>query len=136
MNDFLKQLERKRDLLNQVLQITGEQTEIIESEDTDALLTSIGNRQKLIDQLDAVQAELPDREALRANQQCIDLVNEIKVILKVIQEHDARNEKAARERSDALRAQIKKINDGRKTFGEYEGRGSDKIGGLYINKTK
>ena len=136
MNEFKARLARKRELLLQVLEITGRQLQVIEAEDTDELLVCIGKRQNLIDELDAIQAELPSREALLGDQECVGMIGEINGILERIQANDVRNEKAAIERMDDLREQIRKVNEGRKTYGEYETTGINQIGGLYINKKK
>lgn len=136
MNEFLTQLKRKRDLLLEVLTITQAQPQIIADEDTDTLLGNIGKRQMLIDELDAIQAEMPDRETLRGSPECLDLVTEVNGILKEIEAQDAQNERAALARMEELRGQIRKVNDGKKTFAGYESVGANQIGGIYINKQK
>ncbi|MCL2085145.1 MAG: flagellar protein FliT [Oscillospiraceae bacterium] len=136
MNEFKVQLGRKRELLNQILDITERQAAVIEAEDTDALLTCISKRQNLIDELDAIQADLPSREALLGDGECVAMIGEINGILENIQANDARNEQAALNRMEELRSQLRKVNEGRKTYGGYETTGVNRIGGLYINKTK
>jgi len=136
MTEFMRQLELKHKLLSEVLALTRQQTEFIISDDTDSLLTNIGERQKLIDRIDSIQTDLPDREALRADQECMALIKETNALLTAIQERDAENEKAALGRMDDLRSQLRKVNEGRKTYDGYETVGKNQIGGLYINKTK
>ncbi|GHU93943.1 hypothetical protein FACS1894208_04190 [Clostridia bacterium] len=136
MDEFIEKLGRKRDLIREVLGLTQAQTAFIENDDTDGLLTNIARRQKVIDKIDAIQAELPDKEAMRADPRCVTLITEVNAMLKAVEERDAFNEKAATSRMDALRDQMRKVNAGRKTFDGYEASGSNQIGGIYINQKK
>lgn len=136
MNDFMLQLGRKHELLSQVLELTKLQEDMILQDDTDALLTNIARRQKLIDELDEIQAELPDKETLRQNSECMKQITVVNGMLTQIQEQDAKNEKAALARMDDLRNQMRKVNEGRKTFSGYETGGAPDVSGIYINKGK
>ncbi|GHV09935.1 hypothetical protein FACS1894217_15010 [Clostridia bacterium] len=136
MEEFLQKLARKSELLTEILTLLRSQQALIEAEDTDELLTSIAKRQKLNDSLDEIQAELPDRETMRANPRCLELITATNATLKAIEEQDAKNERIGVERMDAMRAELRRVNEGRKTYDSYEATGSNQIGGIYINKKK
>ena len=135
MNDFMAQLRKKHDLLLSVLELTGLQFELIQKDDTDSLLSNISKRQNLIDELDEIQAELPDRETLAQNGECMTLIATVNGILKKIQEQDRKNEQAALARMEQLRGEMRKMNGQRRTLG-YEAGASADLSGTYIDKEK
>ena len=136
MNDFIVQLKRKHELLLNVLELTRAQGELIKNDNTDALLSNIGKRQVLIDELDGIQAELPNKETLRENSDCLQLITVVNGVLNEIQAQDKMNEEAALERMDYYREQIKKTNDGRRTVAGYDALKPGEAQGSYINKNK
>jgi len=136
MNDLIIQLKRKHELLLKVLELTRLQENLIQNDDTDALLTNIGERQGLIDDLDLIQAELPDKESLRQNTECLQLITVVNGVLNQIQEQDEKNEQAGLERMEYLRDQLRKVNDGRKSVIGYDAPRGDDVQGQYINKGK
>ncbi len=136
MTDLNLKLQQKYDLLTQVLALTKQQTEFIEADDTDSLLTNIGQRQVFIDQLDAIHADIPDKAVLQNDPASLRLISEVTNLLNAIQEQDTSNEQAALRRMEALREQLKKTQQGRKTFGAYEASSINEVGGLYINSSK
>ena len=137
MTDFLTQLRRKHELLIKVLELTEAQAGLISADETDALLANISKRQNLIDELDAIQAELPDREILSKNSECMTLITEVNGVLKKIQERDAKNEQAALARMEDLRGRMRKANEGRKAVSGYDtGASSELMSGIYVDKGK
>lgn len=136
MNEFLTQLKRKHELLLEVLELTRLQEDLILNDNTDELLSNIGKRQGLIDELDAIQAELPDKESLRSNSECLQLITVVNSLLNQIQEQDTKNEQAALDRMDFLRGQMRKVNDARKTTAGYDSINKSAVSGIYINKGK
>lgn len=121
MTELKKLLTQKLRLLEEVLAVTKKQPSFIEADDTDSLLHNIEQRQKLLDALDAIQAELPTKEEMRQDEECKRLAVETTQILRQIQTQDALNEKAALEQMDKLRAQLRKLQDGNRTVQGYEG---------------
>ena len=136
MNEFISQLKRKHGLLLQVLELTRAQAALIENDDTDALLTNIGERQNLIDELDTIQAELPDKESLRQNSECLQLITVVNGVLNQIQAQDTENEQAGLRRMEFFRDQIRRVSDGRKSVVGYESPRGDDVQGHFINKGK
>jgi hypothetical protein len=136
MNDFIVQLKRKHELLLKVLELTQFQEDLIQNDDTDALLTNIGERQGLIDELDLIQAELPDKESLRQNTECMQLITVVNGVLNQIQEQDVKNEQAGLERMEHMREQLRKVNEGRKTVTGYDAPHGDEVAGQYLDKGK
>lgn len=132
----MTQLKRKHELLLEVFELTRLQEDLILNDNTDELLSNIGKRQVLIDELDAIQAELPDKESLRNNSECLQLITVVNSVLNQIQEQDAKNEQAALDRMDYLRGQMRKVNDGRKTAAGYDSIKNSDVTGIYINKGK
>lgn len=136
MNEFLTQLKRKHELLLKVLELTRLQEELILNDNTDELLSNIGKRQGLIDELDEIQAELPDKDSLKNNTDCLQLITVVNSVLNQIQEQDTKNEQAALLRMDALRDQLRKVSEGRKTITGYDNANKVDVSGIYINKGK
>jgi hypothetical protein len=136
MNDLIIQLKRKHELLLKVLELTRLQETLIKNDNTDALLTTIGERQGLIDELDLIQAELPDKESLRQNTECLQLITVVNGVLNQIQEQDVKNEQAGLERMEHLREQLRKVSDGRRSVVGYDSPRGDDVQGHYINKGK
>jgi hypothetical protein len=119
--EALKQsLSEKLGLLRQVLEVTRLQPELIRQEDTDGLLRNIEDRQRLLDRLNAIQAELPSKETMRQDEECRALARETTKLLHEIQAQDARNEQAATERMALMREQLRKLGEGQKTVKGYD----------------
>lgn len=132
----LKALYRERThLLKSVLALTRLQPELLKSEDgTDALLTNISERQKLIDQINSLKEELASLPPLGYDTECDDLDNEARSVLREIQSQDAVNERLATERMEHLREKLKKNKEGRTAIRGYDSRGT--IDAVYFDKQK
>lgn len=126
-------LKQRNDLLEQVLDITQKQPALIQNEDTDLLLDNIARRQRLIDALLELTKDLPEESRRARDAECAALDERARATQAEIMRQDQINEKAAQTRLENIKAQLRKLRDGKTAFSGYEKIGGDP-GATYFDK--
>ena len=112
-------LEEERQLLQQFLQITQEQEQIIAAGDEEALSRNLAQRQEIIGQVDILLNELlplwqASESSLTREPALNDLHEEINRILRETTLLDRKNQLAIRQRMDFLRGQMRLASETRR----------------------
>ena len=129
MSEPVSAIERKKQLLEQVYEITCEQSRLLNGEHTDELLTCLSDRQKMIDEINALKVP----ETVTVYQEKI-LAEEINQLLQKIVTQDKENEAAAQKTLDIFQSQLRKVRQGQIQSNAYNAVPADES--LYIDKRK
>ncbi len=128
-------LNRKLDHLQAILALTEKQSEFIDTDEIDALLDNIAQRQRHIDAIEVIQDELPERQFLLMDHGCAQLAVKINDSIAQTQKLDTINQQKARDRLAFLRGQMQKVSQGRRAGTGYDHTPSD-LGATYFDSRK
>lgn len=126
-------LKQRNELLEQVLEITRKQPDLIEGEETELLLDNIARRQRLVDTILELTSDLPEENRRSRDPECFALDRRSHEIYAQIAEQDKTNELAAQARLDDIKERLRAIRDGRTAFTAYEKAGGDP-GATYFDR--
>ncbi|MDR1736395.1 MAG: flagellar protein FliT [Oscillospiraceae bacterium] len=112
-------LEKRVALLEEILEVTRQQPALLAQEDINPLLDNIGRRQELIDSLEELTRALPEGFESAGGRHG-ELNRRARELYGQISAQDRQNETAAQSRMEEIKAQMRKLRDGKTAFGGYE----------------
>ncbi|NLO83175.1 MAG: hypothetical protein GX094_08990 [Clostridiales bacterium] len=145
----------KRKRLEEILNITRKQAEVLSADKAEQLLAYIGDKQRLIEEIDALDRQFMDifaqiREQLSSNEydakraddnfkendlylQLLDMMDEQKELLKTIYELEQENQKRAISAIEGVKTKLSGINMARRGYKAYK-QPNRQIEGIFIDK--
>ena len=126
--------EEKRDLLRSVLEVTSRQQGFLDAEEyTTKLMDNLEERQRLIDEINAVDEKLRAHVPYPHDQALLALADEQRALLMDIMKQDDANEKAAKEHMQELKDKLRKLQEGKRGIEAYDPIPSEQAA-TYIDK--
>ena len=129
-------LKKKKKLLEMIFQIAMKQQEYLDGDDVETLIKAIEERQKIISEIESLDSYAKQIDKKDAQSESVKaLAGETKKILQEIAEADKKNIKAAEEKVEDYRGQIRSLKNNKKRIVSYQNI-QDNVDGIYFDKKK